>query len=399
MSRTILALLLFVLFGVGLTLFFEQDNGYVLLRYGDLVVETSIVFFAIVLVLGLWLLLLGWRALRLGLGVPQWLPELYQRYRNRSARRSLLRGLVLLREGHWPAAEKELAKRIGTGDARLVNHLYAAIAAQRQNAPQRRDYYLQQAAETADAELAVLLTQAQLQIEAEQHTQAVASLELLREKQPEHGPALGLLLDLTARLGDWPRVRELWPDAQRLKVAPENSLDAVATQAYGDLLTESAAQGLEALDAAWQSLPRRLRQHDALLVCYVRLLARDAKGHAEALRQITATLKQRWQPQLALLYAELESENGTSQLAAVEGWIKQYGEQAELQLLAGQLCLRNKLWGRSRSYLEAAIKHHPSAAAWRAMGKLNEQTGDIGAAAQAYANGLQLALHESATAD
>ncbi len=398
MSRTILALLVFTLIGVGITLFFEQDNGYILMRYGDIVVETSMVFFAVALVLGLWVISLVWRSLRITLGLPRWLPEFYRGYRERSARRSLIRGLILLLEGRWSEAEKALAKRAHGTEARLVGFVNAAIAAQRQSANDRRDYYLQQAADDADGgpAIAVLLTQAELQLAADQSTQAIATLELLRDKQPDHKAALALLLKVCAQLDDWARVRELWSESERLNVLPADEQTRLGCEAYADLLNSASEKGLEHLDVAWQSLPRRLRQQRPLKTLYVRLLTRDVAGHPEALRQISAALKQSWQPEMALLYADIKSEDSVSQMAAVEGWIKQHGEQPELQLLAGQLCLQNKLWGRARSYLQNAVNHEPSARAWLALGQLNEQTGDIAAAAKAYTQGLNHAIQTQA---
>lgn len=394
MSRTLLALLLFALFGIAATLFFEQDNGYVLLRYGDLVVETSIVFFIVALVVGLSLLAIGLRAFRIGLGIPRWLPEMVQRQRSRSAQRSLLRGLVMFLEGHWATAEKELARRSGSGDARLVNYLHAAIAAQRQGSTERRDYYLQQAAQADDntAELAILLTQARLQQEAGQETQAIASLDLLLEKFPNHAVAQADLLRACASLEDWARVRELWPDCRRKKLLPDGELMRLGETAYGSLLDERASKGLDALDGCWQSLPRSMRMHEPLLLRYSQHLLQDPAGHAEAQRLILASLKQRWLPELALLYAELDADDLTAQLATVEAWIKQHGEQPELQLLAGRLCLRNKLWGRARSYLQAVIDRDGDPRAWLSMGDLNEQNEDAQSAAQAYAEGLRQAL-------
>lgn len=401
MSRTLLALLIFILFGVALALFFEQDNGYVLMRYGDIVVETSLVFFAVALLLGLWGISLIWRGLRLTIGLPRWLPAVYREHRERALQRGLLQGLLQLREGRWPEAEKALARPSKNEDLRLVNYLNAAIAAQRQNAVDRRDYYLQEAAEDGSSilPLAVLLTRAELQAEAGQHSQALATLELLREKQPDHLPALQQLLALSAQVEDWARVRELWPDAERLNLFSEERRTELGEQAWIALLTETGPRGLEALDTAWQGVPRRLRQRPALRLYYLRQLIRDPAGQPEALRIITTTLKHQWVPEIALLYPEVQSEDSTSQLSTVEGWIKQHGEQPELQLLAGQLCLQHKLWGRARSYLEAVLASQPDARAWLAMGRLKTRTNDLHGAADAYAKGLELAISQAPSAE
>lgn len=396
MTRTLLALLLFILFGVAVTLFFEQDNGYVLIRYDDIVVESSLVFFTVALLFGLWLLSIAWRSLMLTLGLPRWLPALYQKYRDNAVQRSMQRGLLQLLEGRWAEAEKQLSRRSGADDVRRINFLGAAIAAQKQGAAERRDGYLQQAAGDGSPDTAVLLTQAGLQMQAGQYSQALASLELLREQQPDHRAAFSMLLQLCGKLEDWARLRELWPEAERLKLLDDDRRRALAEQAYADLLSNAALRGLDQLDAAWQAVPRGLKTNAAIRMHYLRQLLLDPAGHPEARRIISTTLKKEWQPEMALLFAALEPEDSVSQMSAVEGWIRQHGEQPELQLLAGQLCLRNKLWGRARSYLEAALRQQPDARAWQALGELNEQTGDIAGAASAYAEGLRLQLAPAA---
>ncbi|MGB1580864.1 MAG: heme biosynthesis HemY N-terminal domain-containing protein [Nevskiales bacterium] len=397
MSRTLLGLLIFVFLGVAATLFFEQDNGYVLMRYGDIVVESSLVFFVVALLAGLWALSIVWRSLKLTLGLPRWLPALYRENRERSLQKGLLRGLLLLREGRWPDAEKALAKPSKNEDLRLVNYLNAAVAAQRQNAVERRDYYLQQAAadERELLPLAVMLTRAELQAQAGQFSQALATLELLREKQPDHIPALQQLFELSAQMEDWARVRELWPDAERLNLLNEQRRTDLGEQAWLDYLQSADASNLDSLDKAWQSLPRRLRQRANLRVCYVRHLLNQSGGQPEALRIITSTLKHQWVPNIALLYSEIHFDDGTSQMATVEDWIKQHGEQPELQLLAGQLCLKNKLWGRARSYLESVLAKQPDPRAWMALGRLKEKTDDLKGAADAYAKGLELTIRNN----
>lgn len=397
MTRSLLALLLFALVGVAITLFFEQDNGYLLLRYGDVVVETSLVFFCIAVLATVWALIIIWRTLKITFGLPAWLPKLYRRQRNRTARRNLVKGQLLMLEGRWAEAEKALAKPNSSDNASMVSYLNAAIAAQKQSATERRDFYLQQATENDEnsSTVAVLLTQAELQLKAGQSSQALASLELLREQQPSHKGALALLLQTCEQLQDKARIRELWPEAERGKVLPEEALQAIAVPAFLESIEMAAEQSLEALDSCWQGLPRSMREQNTLHISYIKKLAAIPEGQPEALRQITRTLKTRWEPVMAQQFGNLEQQDSVAQMAAVEGWIKQHGEQPELQLLAGELCLRNKLWGRARSYLEASIQRQPSAAAWLALGQLNEHTDNLPEAAKAYATGLELALAET----
>jgi HemY protein len=110
-----------------------------------------------------------------------------------------------------------------------------------------------------------------------------------------------------------------------------------------------------------------------------------------ALQLAQERLDEEWDPELALLYSEIAADDAVSQLAAVESWLKQYGEKPVLLLVAGRLCLRNRLWGRARSYLEASLKGMPRAETWLDLGRLYEEVKDPAAAQAAYRKGLEMA--------
>jgi hypothetical protein len=59
-------------------------------------------------------------------------------------------------------------------------------------------------------------------------------------------------------------------------------------------------------------------------------------------------------------------------------------------LTAGRLCLRNKLWGKARSYLEASVNVHANPEAYNELGNLLERMGESAAAAECFRAGLSL---------
>ena len=397
MARLILLLLGCVLLGAGIALVFTQDSGYVLLRHRDTVIETSLAFFLFSLVLLVWGSIAVWRALRFGVGLPRWLNELLQKRKDIMARRSLNRGLVRLFEGEWAAAEAELTRRVWNPQTRLVNYLAAAKAAQMQGALQRRDEYLARADRSAiGSPEAVLLTQAELLIEQGQHAHALASLERLRELAPQNGYVLRLLLETLERLKEWVKLRDLLPQAGALALLDTPPMQSLAIRAHAEVLSAAAAQGLDRVADAWNAVPRRLRGNPRLVHAYAAALARHAQGHDEAVSAIQSVLKKHWDAQLVKLFGELEARKPVTQLAALEEWLKQHGEQPELLLLAGRLCLRNKLWGRARSYFDSALAltsdSQQRAELYQELGKLNEQTEDAPGALKAYREGLAAAV-------
>lgn len=392
MIRSVIWLLIWLLVGVAVALVFRDDNGYLLIRFGPYIVETSLVFFVfalaavIVAVYGLWrLLVAGWR-------LPRNLRRRRRQRRQAQAQRSLARGLINFWEGRWRQSEIELMRRIAHSPAPAAHYLPAARAAQQQGATDRRDQYLKRAYQgDSGSELAALLTQAELQMAEGQHAQALATLSRVREVAPGEPQGLRLCVELYRALKDWRQLGDLLPELERQKVYPKSEREALAERVHEHLLISASAGGRQPLLETWESIPRDLRHGPRLLRRYCRELARHGSDQ-EAADLVTSRLRKTWDPELALLFSRLKSEDPVSQLSAAEGWLKRYGEKPELLLVAGRLCLRNRLWGRSRNYLESSIRAQPRAEAYFELGRLFQETNDARAAQDAFRRGLELAL-------
>ena len=81
----------------------------------------------------------------------------------------------------------------------------------------------------------------------------------------------------------------------------------------------------------------------------------------------------------------------------MEQWLGRYGEKPELLQLAGHVCLRNKLWGKARSYLEAGVQAAPTPQAYLDLARLCQDVQQPEQAAQFYRQGLELAAQAPRT--
>lgn len=391
MRKLSLIFFIFLLAGVSLALLFHGDNGYLLLSYRGWRLETSL-FFAVFFLLALfWAVVTFWRLLVAGVLFPRTLAGWREKRRKKRARRSLDTGLNRLHEGRWQQAETELLRLVGEHESPHVVYLAAARAAQRLGAVDRRNRYLDKAAAQRGAsEMAVLLTQAELQMEAGQDAEALASLLRLREIDAEHSHVLRLLVDLCERTRDWPHMRDILPAAARAGVLDTGRWVRLSTLAWSHALAEAGTDE-ESLEATWRRVPKRMRREADMVKAYAEALQR-AGADDKAAKKIEKTLGSRWEPALALLYGDLSTDDRTAQLAAVEGWLKQYGDEPELMLVAGRLCLRNRLWGRARSYFESSLKGQSRPEALLELGRLFEEIEENSDASAAYRQGLEQAL-------
>ena len=75
-------------------------------------------------------------------------------------------------------------------------------------------------------------------------------------------------------------------------------------------------------------------------------------------------------------------------MTLAEGWLQKRPQNGVLLLALARMSLRNRLWGKARSYLEASIGALPTAAAYRELGVLLERMGESDEAIRCYRSGL-----------
>lgn len=362
--------------------FLLGDPGYVAITFRGYLVEMSV---PVLLSLTVLLLIAVWLIRRL-IQAPRRLGEAAGRYRSGRAGMKLTRGMIEVAEGNFARGEKLLARAAGTSDAPLFNYLQAARAAHLQGKDERRDEWLKLAYEhTPEASNAVLLTQAELQLDREQYEQALATLRRIEENSKDHSYALALLGRLYYRLKDWEHLAEILPRLQKHSRVKQELLDKWTIRVHTENF-ENAADG-DAILAEWKNVPKRLRNDNKILDAYYMGLMRVGM-HDKAEKDLTAALKAEWRAPLVRLFGMVEGPDPTRQLKRAEGWLAKYGDDADLLLAAARLCLRNELWGKARSYLETVIALRPTPEAYQVYGRLLTQLGETDAAADAYRDGL-----------
>jgi HemY protein len=373
-----------------------KDPGYVLLAYGTWTVETTLSVFAIVLLVTYGLFYYLVRLLGGAWRLPGRMQD-WQRHKHiERARNSFNRGMMALAEGRWKTAERDLLRYVRYTDAPMLNYLAAARAAQQQGEPERRDSYLHLAHESAPAaDLAVGLTQAQLQIAHQQLEQALATLTHLRGIEPQNEYVLRLLMKLYRELKDWQHLRELLPDLRKRHVLSEQQLHDLERRVYSELLRQAATSKTpQALRNTWDDTPKNVREEEDLVLEYGSHLMK-AKAMAEAEMLLRKSLRRQWSEKMARLYGLVSTENAAEQLSAAEAWLKDHEKSPALLLTLGRLCLRNRLWGKARIYLESSIGAGPRPETYRELGALLEHMGEKDAAMECYRKGMRLAVLES----
>ncbi|MDM4772665.1 heme biosynthesis HemY N-terminal domain-containing protein [Solimonas sp. SE-A11] len=392
MIRWLLLAVLALALGSVAAYLLRADTGYVMITHGRWLLETSLFGFVgavFVIICGLYY---GYQLLVAGAGLPWRVRRAMERRRADLARDSFEAGMLRLMEGHWRQAEIEMVRRAADHRAAHLNYLAAAKAAQQLGASDRREHYLRLAAQgDPEARFASLLTRAELQRARGDYAEARDSALELREQDPRHPYPLELLAECHLALGDWESLGTVLQQPETTaSLSPLRLRELASETLHHRLRAAVQAANLDQLKTLWEQAGRDLREDPALLREYARGLAR-LNAAAEALSVIAAALGRAWDAELMRLYGSLEAADPLGQLATIEQWLGRYGEYPEAQLAAGQVCLRNKLWGKARSYLEAAVRQQPTPIAYLELARVCEATQQRAEAEKYTRMGLELA--------
>lgn len=392
MIRYLALVLVALALGVAAGVYLRSETGYVLVSYGPWILETSVLGLLAtlaVLLLGLYLLL---RVVSGVLRLPTTVREAVALRRERRAQQSFETGLRRLLEGRWPRAELELVRRAADHHAGELNYLLAARAAQRAGEPQRRDHYLELAArQGGEAAVTARLVRAGLMLERGEAAGALPLLEELHQADRQHPYVIELLAEAYAHTQAWDPLRRLLAGGEAARaLAPERYRELYARALQEELARASESARLDVLKALWAATPTSFRARPALRARYLRGLARVG-ADAEAAAQIVQMLGAGWDGALVEIYGQLTGIDPMSQLATVEQWLNQHGEKPELLVAAARACMRNQIWGKARSYLDAALRLRPSPAVYLALAQLCEQTKNPEEAGLFHRRGLELA--------
>jgi HemY protein len=391
--RRFVMLIIILIFSVWLGLRVAKDPGLALFTYNNWSVEMPLWFAVLSLIAMLVILYFMVRFFDgIDTGFYRWKNWLRWRRKNKAYSKTN-RGLLELIEGHWRNAENYLLEGIDQSDAPLINYLAAAKAAHERGTFDKRDMYLHQAYDLVpQAEVAIGLTQAQLQFDQGQLEQALATLNHLRTIVPKHPMVLKLLEKVYVRLADWKNLLKLIPNLRKAKIFTTDQLDNLEQHVYQELLNAEANKpnGLKNLHEFWATVPRRIEKNPRVVYYYTQQLLRYPEAASEIEELINKTLKKTWDTDLVKLYGQVITRDPKKQLAHAEKWLKLYPHQAVLFLTLGQLCLRCQLWGKARHYLDDSLKLAAIPETYVEYGKLFEQLGDLSSAADSYREGLAL---------
>jgi HemY protein len=373
---------------VGITVAARYNAGYVLVVLPTQRIELSVNLAVILLLAASLVFYALWRALMLALGMPARAREFRSSQERLRGRRTLQEALKAYFEGRHGRAERTAKEALELGEAPALALAVAARAAHELRSFQARDDYLQEMEKLApqDGYLRAM-TRAELLLEERRYHDALHALSQLPDK---HTAALKLEMRAHQLARNWDQVLALLPQLEKRKVFEPGVLAQLRHYAQTENLKRKAQDG-RALRDYWERLPPADRK-DARVAGAGAQSFIALGGCAEAHRIIEESLEETWDSTLLPLYVECLPRDARKHLERAEAWLKRNPGDPVLLLALGLICMKQELWGKARSYLEASLAVEPSHTAFVTLGELLERIGKPEEASTVYRRGLDLAL-------
>ncbi|MDO9423828.1 MAG: heme biosynthesis HemY N-terminal domain-containing protein [Methylobacter sp.] len=369
-----------------------ENPGYVLIGIGHWSLETSLIVFAVSLIMAFFVFYVFFRFLGWLFRLPGQVKNRGKNIKFNRSQEALIAGLVDSAEGNWEKAEKVLIKHASQSGAPLIHYLTAARAAQSRGALDKRDEYLKKAADGAPgSDVAIGLTQAELHLSEKQFGQALETLTRLHSIDPTHASILKLLHQAYQQAGDWEGIRKLIPSLNTHKVLMEAEIKLLETEAFSKLLKQAAERGsVEEIELLWSEIPDYIRHMKGVSAIYFAAMI-DAGAGAKVEGGLARALSTTWDQTLVVLFGNVQSLNVARQFETAEQWLPMHPRDAVFLAVLGKLSMKCGDNQKAETYLTKSISIEPTVPAYQLFGDLLFVQGDKDRASECYKQGLELA--------
>ena len=306
------------------------------------------------------------------------------------ANQELTKGLVHFTEGHWEQSEKLLLNSVEHSETPVLNYLAASRSAHMLEAYDRRDAYLKTASEQGDeAQIAVAVSQAEMQFTSNQLEQSRATLIRLLEVSPKHPYALKLLAKVYYQQEDWSNLFSILPDLDKQSLIKETDIKKYQRTALtGIFHTLSHKKDVANLQTLWKKLPSQLHQDPEAILLYCEALS-DAGNEDDSNALLITELNKHLDESLVERYGLIEHDNLGEAIKEAEKWLINNEKSPMLLLALARLNRKYQLWGKSKSYYNSSLNFSPSSAVYLELAELLEELKEEENAQICYKLGLE----------
>jgi HemY protein len=290
--------------------------------------------------------------------------------------------VVALLEGRYGKARQQAQEALAIPGSSGLNAIVAARAAL-----DVRDFddveALLNRPDAQASSLAVprLMLSAESALEQGRPQESLRVLDTLRKEAGMHTAALRLELRALEAARRWSDIPPLLDQLVRRKVFDSAQAEHVRVSAQSEQL-KLLAHDAGGLRDYWGRLSDAVKFHPKIARAAARSFM-QLGGEREAADILAQSIDREWDSDLVDLYGECRLGESTRQLEQAERWLLSNNHDAVLLRVLGTLCLRQQLWGKAQTYLEASLAVENT---WRAHLALGEMLGRLGRDVEANAH-------------
>ncbi|WP_321840381.1 heme biosynthesis protein HemY [Paraburkholderia bannensis] len=386
--RGLLWLALLFAVAVALATVGRFDAGQVLLVYPPYRVDVSLNLFVVGIVVAFLLLYAILRFVRNVVTMPRRVAAYRARARKEKANSALRDAVGNLYAGRFSRAEKAARDSLVDEKNKGAAGLIAANAAHRLHEYARRDDWLTQV-EDPELQEARLMATADMRADGRDADGALAALTEMRSQGGRRIHAQQIALRAQQQLKNWSEVLKLVKTLEK-REALHPAVAVRLRQLAAENLLRDRRHNADALLELWHALTPVERHSPRLADCAAELLI-ALERQSDARKIVEEALAQNWDARLLRRYPDTAGSDALPLIQKAEAWRKERPEDGDLLFALGRLCLKQQLWGKAQSFLEAALKsanvvhNEPlKIRSHRALARLHEELGDAGKAATHY---------------
>ena len=392
------------------------DPGYLLVRYGSVVLETSIAIAVLILVVGIWVSIWVVQLLRRGLRTTTRLADWQHSKAMLAQHEQQKRALLATLGGDWEqsfkalhAEDQILSDSAEAQQRRFIRTALAAHTAHARGDFAERDRVLR-ASKNVVLELPTLgpLLVAQWYLESGDIKNASKPLHQVLAVSKKNARAWSMLASVHIASKDWEEAEKCWAMLKKLGQPYYTGLrfhafdfqrqDVFANPIAADslMLAKLSARRAGALKE-YQELAPAQRRNIAFLTAWARELGVSQRG-SEGAAVLAAALDEAWDPSVFSQWSELALAAPEDGLQRASGWAKGRTQDAHIQEVLGLLASHSEQWATAKDHFEAALKLLPEKAhakvrLYRQLGSVWRSLGDDHRALQYFSQAEALATH------
>ena len=375
---------------VGVALIARNSTGYVVIVAAPHRVELSLNLLVVLIVLGYLAFYIATRLATTLLAIPKRVAE-YRADRTRARSRQLLNeALLAFFQGRYASAEKSAAAALATDETKGIAAIIAARSAHELGRFSEREQFLDQAKGTApEIDQARLTTAADLLVSQGRFEEALAVLKDLSARDARNLRLLRLRLQAEQATRRWDDALATVAALVKLGgITPAEAATARRAAHLGNL--NRKAQDAAALAGYWRTLPFEA-QLDPTLASTAARFHLALGGNAEAQSIVEQALEKDWNAGLVAIYGDSAGTNALPQIERAEKWLRLHARDPALLLALGKLCMRQGLWGKAQSYIEASLALEPTHDGHMTLAALMERLGKPQEAVRHFRRSAELA--------